>query len=181
MHDQFIEVQHLSTASLNSEACCDSCEKLKVKYNDFAISAHSFLICSDIKALVDTVNELMKNLLDKASSDLEPNAASSVGGTASTSTTTPAIRPHRSILQLDLLKFSGDVLDWREFWSIFSSRLSRETCLSEHERISCLENAMLDKEAKSIIRLHCAVVHTLNVLKPYKSAMTEQNGLPTPR
>ena len=98
----------------------------------------------------------MKKLLDKASSDLEPKAASSVGGIPSTSTTTPAIPPHRSILKLDLPKFSGDVLDWREFWSIFSARLSRETCLSEHERISCLENAMLDKEAKSIIRLHCA-------------------------
>ena len=146
----------LITASLNSKACRDSYEKLKVKYNDFAISAHSYLICSDIKSLVNTVDELMKNVLDKASSDLKLKAASSVGGTHSTSTTTPAIPLHRSILKLNLPKFSGDVLDWREFWSIFSARLNRETCLSEHERISCLENAMLDKEAKSIIRLHCA-------------------------
>ena len=167
----------LSTASLNSEACRDSYEKLKVKYNDFAISAHCYLISSDIKALVDTVDELMKNLLDKASSDLEPKAASSVGGTPSTSTTTPAIPPHCRSLKLDLPKFSGDVLDWREFWSIFSTRLSRET---EHERISYLENAMLDIEAKSIIRLHCASGSYTECVNALQDAMTGTNGLPTP-
>ena len=157
----------LSTASLNSEACRDSYEKVKVKYNDFAISAHSYLICSDIKALVDTVDELMKNLIDKASSDLKPQSVSSVGGTSSTSTTTPAIPPHHSILKLDLPKFSGDVLDWREFWSIFSAHLSRETCMS----ILAVLRMLWLKEAKSIIRLHCAS-GSYTECKSYKSAMT---------
>ena len=45
------------------------------------------------------------------------------------------------------------MLDWCEFWSIFPARLSREIGLSEHERISCLETAMLDKGAKAIDRV----------------------------
>ncbi len=47
-------------------------------------------------------------------------------------------------------------MDWREFWSIFCARLSRESGLSEHEKISCLENAMSDKGAKVIVRVHSA-------------------------
>ncbi len=144
----------LSTSSLNSEVCRDSYDKLKIEYKDFLTSAHSYLSCPDISKLVDSVDVLMKKLLDKASTDFEPKATLSSGSSASTTSANHAIPYHHSRLKLDLPTFSGDVLDWREFWSIFSARLSRETSLSEHEKISCLENAMSDKGAKAIVRVH---------------------------
>lgn len=52
----------------------------------------------------------------------------------------PIVRPSR--LKLELPKFSGDLLEWREIWNIFSAHLSRETDLSEDEQISCLEKAL---------------------------------------
>ncbi len=141
----------LNTSSLNSEACRESYEKLKLEYKTFVTSTHSYLSCSDIKNVVDEVHELLKQLLDKASLDFEPK----VKTTTESSTRVDHVVPHfQSRLKLDLPTFSGDLLDWREFWSIFSARLSRETGLTEHERISCLETAMADKSAKAIVRVH---------------------------
>ena len=102
------------------------------------------------------VDDLLKKLLDKASSDFEPKVAPTAGSSSSVHSVGSAIPIYQSRLKLDLPTFSGDLLDWREFWSIFSARLSRETCLTEHEKISCLETAMVDKGAKSIVRIHSA-------------------------
>ena len=78
----------------------------------------------------------MKRLLDKACIDLEPSPThSATANSASTPTLGVAAPSHYSRLKLDLPKYSGDVLDWKEFWSIFSARISTETnSLSEHER-----------------------------------------------
>ncbi len=63
--------------------------------------------------------------------------------------------PHYySRLKLDFPTFSGYISDWHNFWSAISARLSRETGLSEHEKISCLENAMFDKGALHILLIH---------------------------
>ncbi len=57
-----------------------------------------------------------------------------------------------SRLKLDLPKFSGDMLDWRQFWSLFSVRIEREIGLTDPEKVSCLEEAMQDAAAKNIVR-----------------------------
>ena len=95
----------------------------------------------------------MKQLLDKASADLTVKVTSASGDPSLSPTHVTPQSPRYSSLKLDLPKFAGDILEWR---SIFSARLNRETDLSEHERINCLENAMIDSAAKSIVRLHCS-------------------------
>ena len=46
----------------------------------------------------------------------------------------------------------GDMLNWRQFWSLFSVCIEREIGLTNAEKISCLEEAMQDPAAKSIVR-----------------------------
>ena len=124
----------LSTSSLNSEACRGSYENLKTEYKDFVTSAHSYLSCPDVKNLVDEVDDVFKKLLDNASTDFEPKVKSDTGSSSSSPSADHAIPHYQSRLKLDLPTFSGDLLDWREFWSIFSARLSRETSLTEYEK-----------------------------------------------
>ena len=146
----------LSTSSLNSEACRGSYENLKTEYKVFVTSAHSYLSCPDIKNLVDKVEDVFKKLLDKASTNFEPKVKSDTESSSSSPSADHVIPHYQSRLKLDLPTFSGDLLDWRKFWSIFSARLSRETSLTEYEKISCLETAMVDKGAKALVRVHGA-------------------------
>ena len=53
--------------------------------------------------------------------------------------------------------FSGEWLDWQEFWSIFSERIEREAGLTDVEKITCLEDAMNDQTAKNLVRAMGAV------------------------
>ncbi len=72
-------------------------------------------------------------------------------------------------MKLDLPTYSGDILDWREFWHLFSARIDRETDLSDYEKISCLENAMEDPEAKTVIRLKAQSGVYADVVKALKA------------
>jgi len=92
----------------------------------------------------------MKRLKEKAARDLKPPDSS----TPFHSIAITSAPPKSSRLKLELPKFSGDMLDWREFWNIFSPRLEREPDLEDYERINCLEDAMLDDKAKEIVRTH---------------------------
>ena len=65
----------------------------------------------------------------------------------------PVVEPvYRSRLRLELPTFSGDMLEWREFWHLFSARMEREPGLSQVEKIGCLESSMASTEAREIIR-----------------------------
>ena len=62
----------------------------------------------------------------------------------------PPARP--SSLKLEMPKFSGQIVDWHEFWGLFDSRIERETSLSEIEKIGLLETAMTTPKALEIVR-----------------------------
>jgi len=163
----------LSSSSLNSEACHTSYDQLKAKHNDFALSAHSYLDCSDVKNIVENVDNLMRQLLENAAVDIEPSLTPPADLTSRGTKPVTVATPHYSHFKLDLPKFSRDMLDWKEFWSIFSARLDRESALSEHEKISCVETAMLDKGAKAIVRNRCAGGSYSNALRHYRNDMIE--------
>ena len=55
-------------------------------------------------------------------------------------------------LKLALPKFSGKIVDWHRFWSVYEGRMERETALSDLEKVGCLEDAMQSVEAKDIVR-----------------------------
>ena len=91
----------------------------------------------------------MKRLNDKAAIDLRPPTHSTDSSSHVSSTT-----PTPSRLKLDLPKFLGKLLDWREFWSIFFARLEREVGPTDVEKITCLEDAMTDQTAKDLVCLN---------------------------
>ena len=93
----------------------------------------------------------MKHLNEKAAIDFKPadSADSSVTSLHHSSGLciyfmSPMPTPSR--LKLGLPKFSGELLDWREFWSIFSARIEREAGLTDVEKITCLEEAMTNSQ-----------------------------------
>jgi len=55
-----------------------------------------------------------------------------------------------SRLQLDLPKFSGDMLDWRELWHIFSAHIEREIDLEDYKNINCLKVAIISEDPYGI-------------------------------
>ena len=130
--------------------CCTRLQKLRD-----TVRGHSTR--PELAELRSSLDPLMKRLNDKAAIDLKRPTHStggsprhSSGSSSHISSTTPT--PSR--LKLDLPKFSGELLDWREFWSIFFARLEREVSLTDVEKITCLEDAMTDQTAKDLVRLN---------------------------
>ena len=66
------------------------------------------------------------------------------------SASTPiAAWPPPSKLKLELPHFSGDILQWKDFWHVFSSIMEKE---SDAEKICHLTTAMQSPEAKTVVR-----------------------------
>ncbi len=114
---------------------------------------------SDIGDLQKELEPLLKELSEKYAAEWLKKEKSSVESIRAGDSFSASSLSHptnnsfvHSRLKLDLPTFSGELLDWREFWHLFSACLSRETSLTDYERISCLENAMESAEAKEIIR-----------------------------
>ena len=99
----------------------------------------------------------MKRLNDKAAIDLRPPTHSTGGSprhSSGLSSHVSSTTPTPSRLKLDLPKFSGELLDWREFWSIFFACLEREVGLTDVQKFTCLEDAMTDQTAKDLVCLN---------------------------
>ena len=100
---------------------------------------------SNLKCEIDKLfNRISIRIDDEESDDDSPTP--SLAATA----VTPVII--RSNLKLSLPKFSGKVEDWPRFWSVFDSRMNRETSFTDLEKIGLLEEAMEATEAKQIVR-----------------------------
>ncbi len=57
-----------------------------------------------------------------------------------------------SSLRLSLPTFSGDILDWKDFWRVFSSIINKESSLTDAEKICHLTAAMQSKESKELVQ-----------------------------
>ena len=77
----------------------------------------------------------------------------------------PIVAPQRSRLKLDLPTFDGNLLSWRDFWSLFSSILDKEPDLSDEQKGCVLIKSMAEPQAKA--RAQEAVSNTAD----YKSAV----------
>ena len=111
----------------------------------------------ELAELRSSLDPLMKRLNDKAAIDLRPPTHSTGGSPrhlSGSSSHVSSTTPTPSRLKLDLPKFSGELLDWREFWPIFFARLEREVGLTDIEKITFLEDAMTDQTAKDLVRLN---------------------------
>ena len=78
--------------------CRGSYEKLKFEHEHF----FNPLSCPDVKSLVDNVDYLMKELLDKASADFEAKGTPASGSSAGACSTDHVVPHYQSRLKLDL-------------------------------------------------------------------------------
>ena len=62
--------------------------------------------------------------------------------------------PAPSRLHLELPSFSGEIINWKEFWALLSAVIDKEA-LSDHEEICHLQAAMKTEEAKPVV-MHTA-------------------------
>ena len=53
---------------------------------------------------------------------------------------------HRSKLKIELPTFSGDPLQWNEFWKLFSRLIDKETDITNEEKTHFLIQSMRDSE-----------------------------------
>ena len=95
---------------------------------------------STVHTLVHTIRALMDEARDTKGADMPPPTPINVAPPATTSS-----------LKLEMPKFSGQIVDWHEFWGLFDSRIERETSLSEIEKIGLLETAMTTPKALEIV------------------------------
>ncbi len=72
----------------------------------------------------------------------------STGATADSSKPTPA--PPQPRTKIDYPLFSGDILDWEDFWSLFSTVIERDTALNDAECSVLLIKAMGSTKAREI-------------------------------
>ena len=62
-----------------------------------------------------------------------------------------------STLTLKLPKFHGDLLKWKDFWALFSSRLEKEPGLTDADKSCLLVEAMADSKAQQ--RSEATIAH----------------------
>ena len=68
------------------------------------------------------------------------------------------IAPHsdvkyHSTLNMDLPKFDGNPVNWKNFWALFEPRIEREKHLADSDKISALQTAMImDKSKQEVAR-----------------------------
>ena len=107
----------------------------------------------ELNKLRDELTPAFRALTTKV--DKELHSASLPKGSASShhSAASPVtVRPPPSKLKLELPHFSGDILQWKDFWRVFSSVMDKETTLSDAEKICHLTTAMQSPEAKTVVR-----------------------------
>ena len=71
--------------------------------------------------------------------------------TSVTVRSSPQPRFH-SNLRLSLPPSSGDLLDWKDFWNVFSSIIDKETSLSNAEKIGHLTATIQSKESEELMQ-----------------------------
>ena len=129
---------------------CTTFKELKAKYRD--LPCHDDIDVEMIQAQVaiDKMDAEVQEQEDTLVASSPPPISTSTSAISGTTFTTASIK--HSNLKLNLPKFSGQLTEWKTFWSLFSSRMERETHLSESERITCLLEAMTTAEGKDVVQ-----------------------------
>ena len=113
------------------------------------------LACSELQDLYDDLCDQATDVLKRSDQQLLATiAATPVMYTKHTSVPPP--RP--PTLALKLPSFHGDLLNWRDFWALFDSRLKKEPGLTDADKGCLLVEAMADSKARQ--RAEAALAHT---------------------
>ena len=85
----------------------------------------------ELRALLGDIVPRVRQIIKKYNEDyaeVESHTSNGSATSAITVSSSPQPRSH-SNLCLSLQSFSGDLLDWKDFWCIFSSIIDKETSL----------------------------------------------------
>ena len=130
----------------------------------------------ELNRLRDELNPAFRELTTKMDKELRLATTPDISASSHHSSASPvAARPPPSKLKLELPRFSGDILQWKDFWHVFSSIMEKETTLSDAEKICHLTTAMQSPEAnaKTVVqRAAGAQTPTRKWWKHWKNDMT---------
>ena len=108
----------------------------------------------ELSALLEDNVPRVRQIIKKHNEEYaEVESRTSSGSATSTipATLSPQSGSH-SNLHLSLPSFSGDLLDWKDFWCVFSSIIDKEMFLSDAEKICQLTAAMQSKESRELMQ-----------------------------
>ena len=150
----------LALASLTQSAEQDAIPKLRQDLANIRKVADS----TNNQDLKDALKELRSNLTEIGNRSneqikMEDNSSRQPSG----SDAKPEMVTVKSTLRLDLPTFDGNIMKWRDFWSLFSAILDKERGLTDSERCCHLINAMITAEAKK--QAKSAVAYTSNYME----------------
>ena len=116
----------------------------------------TLIACTDVQVIYNEVEKLSTDILKRSAQQLLSSRVSSSDTEKSKPTPSPAFRP--STITLKLPSFHGNFLKWRDFWSLFASRLDKEPGLTNADKSCLLVEAMADDKARQ--RAEAAIAHT---------------------
>ena len=127
-------------------------EQLAYDFKEFRQTIKKFSKYKDLLKLKEKLGPMIHSLSERMDKEIS-GAVSPAGSVVSEHSTSsiPVIETRCSRLCLELPSFSGDILQWKEFWDLFSPLIEREA-LEEREKITHLITALQDSESKSIAR-----------------------------
>ena len=123
------------------------------------------LACTEIQDLYEYTQRLSVQVLKRSEHQL---LFTKTKATGSVSTKTDALPwPRLSSITLKLPQFHGDLLKWKDFWALFSSRLEKEHDLTDADKSCLLVQAMADTKAQQ--RAEVAIAHYASYSDAIKS------------
>ena len=118
---------------------------------------------NELRVLVGELGPKLTEIVNKSNTQLKLEGHCSLS--SSDSNAKPKVVAISSNLKLALPTFDGDVLNWREFWSLFSDVLSKDRGLTDTEKCCHLINSMSTPEAKE--QAKSAVAYTTLLCRGY--------------
>ena len=148
IHDQIADLDEVP--SLVSPHFKSKCQALWTQYEQFQSDTSSLHGYGELATKRDEIRPLIKQLQLRFDDELRAASTppASLASPPSASSTSVSVCSHRNnSLKTKLPKFSGDILDWRDFWRVFEPLLAKEVGLTDEEKIAHLLESMQGQEA----------------------------------
>ena len=118
-----------------------SFERFIKEYEEFRQTIKKMPEQAELQGIKKELSPIVRNLCARMDRDLIiPVSADSSASTHSEDTCFTS-RPAPSRLRLELSSFSGEIIQWKDFWALFSAVIYKEA-LNDHEKICHLQATM---------------------------------------
>ena len=123
------------------------------------------LASTEIQDLYEHTQRFSVEVLNRNKHQIIPTKTEATGSVSSNTDALP--RPKPSSITLKLPQFHSDLLKWKDFWALFSSRLEKEADLTNADKSRLLVEAMADTKAQQ--RAEVAIAHNASYDDAVKS------------